>query len=313
MRVLLGLALAGWATAQPVEVATLATPAPVSIFLVAQTGKFGGAVCDDHKVRMWTLPEGKLAREIDLGNRSLDVAVLSGDGEWIAVGDHSGLYTVWNASTGAEQLHVQMPYYPFAMAFSPDGKRLAIAPVGEPVQVYDVSAKKKLFELQRAVGGTQAVAFSNDGARIATADSDTVVRVYDSRNGELLARNADFLAEPLAASFTADGKHLLAAGADKIIAWLDASTGRVLRRSAKLADPVNYLEVSPDGKWAAAGLMHADNMLLAAPVIILETESGRSVQEWLPPSLVLGGRWTRDGHLLVGVGKGNSLHIWRVQ
>jgi hypothetical protein len=39
-----------------------------NIFLVAQTGKFCGAVCEDHKVRMWTLPEGKLVREIDLGN-----------------------------------------------------------------------------------------------------------------------------------------------------------------------------------------------------------------------------------------------------
>jgi len=37
------------------------------------------------------------------------------------------------------------------------------------------------------------------------------------------------------------------------------------------------------------------------------------VQEWLPSSLVLGARWTRDGHLLVGVSKENILHIWRVR
>lgn len=314
MRVLLlGVVLAGWAAAQTLELATLATSAPVSIFVLTRTGTLGAAVCDDHELRMWRLPEGKLLREVDLSNRSVDKAVISGHGEWIAAGDHNGLYTVWNASTGAEQLRVQMPYYPFAMTFSPDGKRLAIAPVGEPVQVYDVLSKRKLFELDRAVGGTQAVVFSNDGGRIGTADSDTAVRVYDSRNGELLARNADAVMEPLAASFTADGKRLVAAGGDKIIALLDASTGRVLRNSAKLADPVNFLEVSPDGKWVAAGLMHAANLMMAAPVMIFETESGRSLQEWLPSSRVLGGGWTNDGHLLVGVGTKNSLHIWRVR
>jgi WD40 repeat protein len=206
-----------------------------------------------------------------------------------------------------------MPYYPFSMAFSPDGKRLAIAPGGEPVQIYDVGSGKKMFELQRAVGGTQAVAFSRDGGRIATADSDTVVRVYDGRNGELLARYTDFLLEPLSAAFTKDGTQVVAAGADKVIAVLDATTGKAVRKSAKLVDPVAYLEVSPDGALTAAWLMHADNLLMPAPLVISETGSGIKVQEWLPAGRVVGGGWTNDGHLLTAIGTGKGVHIWRVR
>jgi WD40 repeat protein len=297
---------------QPAAVEMLASPAPASFAVLAKSGKVAAAACSDGKLRVWSLP-AKSVMQIDASQRDFDSLAISADGAWIAGGDHKGSYTVWNAATGMRQMQLDMPYYPFAMAFSPDGRRLAIAPAGEPVQIYDVASGKRVLELQRTVGGSGAVVFSRDGSRIATADTDTVVRIYDARNGELLARHTDFLLEPLAVSFTVNGQQLMAAGADKVIALLDASTGKAVRKSAKLADPVAYLEVSPDGALTAAGLMHADNLLEPAPVLISETASGRKVQEWLPPSRALGGGWTDDGRLLVATGADNGLRIWRVR
>jgi WD40 repeat protein len=281
--------------------------------MLAKTGVVAVAVCDDQKLRVWNLPKGQLLRELNLGKRAVDAAVVSADGRRVAVGDHKGSYTVWNLSTGAEALHVQLPNYPFAVALSSDGTRLAIAPAGEPVQIYEVESGMRLFDLQRPIGGTAAVAFSADGRRIGTADADTVVRSYDARNGELLARHTDFLLPPLATVFTPDGKRLLAAGGDKVIATLDSSTGTVVRKSAKLADPVSFLDVSPDGVLTMAALLHADNMLMPAPVIIFETESGRKVQEWVPATRVLGGAWTQNGDLIVATGSDRNLHIWRLR
>jgi dipeptidyl aminopeptidase/acylaminoacyl peptidase len=307
-----GLMLVYSLRAQPSQLATLATPVRATSFVLAKTGRLAGAVCEDGKLLLWTLPEGRMLRTIDLG-RNIDIVAMSEDGGWIAAGDHGGSYTVWDTSTGARQMHVQMPFYPFALAFSPDGKRLAIAPVGEPVEIYDPASGQKLFELPRTTGGSAAVSFSRDGGRIATADTDTVVRIYDARNGEMLARNAEFLLVPLTAAFTPDGKQLVTAGGDKVIALLDAATGNVIRKSTKAADPVLYMHVSPDGALVAAMLMHADNMLMAAPLVISETASGREVQEWLPPSLALGGGWTKDGRLLVATATEKALHIWRVR
>ena len=299
--------------AQPSEIATLAMPAKATSFVLAKTGRVAGVVCEDKKLRLFGLPEGRVLRTIDLGDRSIDVIVISDDGGRVAAGDHGGGYTVWDTSTGAVRMQLRMPFYPAALAFSPDGQRLAIAPTLEPVQIYDPASGRKLVELQRPIGGSQAIAFSRDGERIATADSDTVVRIYDSRNGEMLARNSDFVLEPMAAAFTADGKQLLAAGADKIIAYLDTATGRAIRKSAKVVDPVAYMEVSADGELLASVLMHADNMLMPAPLVISETASGRKVQEWVPASLVLGGAWTTDGHLLAATATAEALHIWRVR
>jgi hypothetical protein len=74
-----------------------------------------------------------------------------------------------------------------------------------------------------------------------------------------------------------------------------------------------YLDVSPDGSLVAAQLMHADNMLMAAPVIVSELSSGRKVDEWMPTSLAIGGGWTKDGRLLVATGSEKAVHLWRVR
>ncbi|MCU1237125.1 MAG: hypothetical protein JWP63_5092 [Candidatus Solibacter sp.] len=318
---LAGLVIACGLSAQVAEVATIEVttievatiPAEAGFVVLAKTGRLAAAVCRDKTLHVWSLPDGKAVRSIDVGDRAMDVVTISDDGRWIAAGDHRGGYTVWDTASGAVQMELKMAFYPFAIAFSTDGKRIAIAPAGEPVQIYDLASRKKLFELQRPVGGTAAVAFSRDGARIATADADTEVRVYDARTGELISSNADFLMVPLAAAFTADGKHVLTAGGDKIIALVDAATGNVKRRSAKLVDPPIYMETSPDGALLAAGLMHADNMLQPAPLMISEVASGRTVQEWKPATMMVGGTWTTDGHLLVATTTKGAIHLWRVR
>lgn len=308
------LAAGGAAPAALAEVATLAaTPVAVGSVVLAKTGRLAGAACADGKLRLWSMPDGRLQREIDLAGRNVDVLVLSVDGRRIAAGDHGGAYTVWDTSTGATLVQLQMPFYPSTMAFSHDGRTLAIAPAGDPVQLIDAGSGRKLLELQRPVGGTAALAFSRDDRRIGAADADTVVRIYDVRSGALLAQNADFLLEPLAIDFSADGRQLLAAGGDEIIVAMDTRTGNVIRKTAKAGDPVGYVEVSADGRLLAAGFMHAANMLSPAPIVISDMASGRTVQEWVPASLIYGGTWTSDGRLLVATASEKALHIWRVR
>lgn len=306
------LLLAGSAAAQPAQIQTLAVPDNPQGFVISKSGKVA-AVVGKAKLYLWSLPEGRLTRTIDLGNRNIYITAASPDGSSLAAGDMTGGYTVWNTTSGAPRIDFRLPHYPAAMSFSPDGKRLAIAPANEPVLIYDSRSWKQLFELQRTIGGSQAVAFSPDGTRIATADSDTVVRVYDARNGELLSRYTDLLMEPLAAAFSADSKQVLSGGGDKFIAWLDASSGRPAQKSPKLEDPPAYLEVSPDGKFLAAGLMHADNMRQPGQLLIYDMATGRQVDRWTPNGLPVGGTWTPDGHLIVATAGEKEIQLWRVR
>lgn len=297
----------------PKEIATLTTVAKPWSFIMAKNGRVAASVTADGQLRVWSMPEGAPLPTINLGTRQIYLLTISSDGRTIVAGDFSGEYSIWQTASGVEQAHLRLGFYPSTLAFSPDGSRLAIAPVGEPIQIYDVAATRKLFELQRPVGGTAAIAFSRDGTRLAAADADTVVRFYEARTGELLKTNADFLLEPLAAAFSADGKQLLTGGGDKLLATLDVASGTTARKSGKLDDPVASVDLSPDGAWSAALLMHADNLTMPAPVIVSEAATGRRVTQWLPPSVALWSGWTDDGRLLVATGDDRAVHIWHVR
>jgi WD40 repeat protein len=207
------LAIAAAQTPQP-NAETIRLPLPAQAASVALSARANRAavVCRDGKLRVWDLAEARLLRVIALTSGNIDYTAISSEGRWIFTGDHSGNVVVWDSETGQAQLQLRSPHYPSTAAFSRDGKWLAMAPMGDPVQVFDVHAGRKLYETKAITGGTAAIAFSRDNSLIVTADADTAVRVYDARTGKLLAENRDFLLEPLAVDFTSDGKQVIAAG-----------------------------------------------------------------------------------------------------
>ena len=312
-------ALVAPAVAQPrppaTKIATLAAPAPALSFNLATTGTTAAVVSTDGKLRLWSLPNGRLLRTIDVPGRQYWIAVsaITDDGRSVAVADENGGVTVWDVSTGQSGFHFQLPHYPAIVQFSHDSKRLALAAATATVEVFDVAARRKLYELERPSLGAAAVAFSRDGSLLAAADVDTVIRMYDARTGRLMFRNTDLLLEPLAVDFTADGKQVVAAGADKVVVVIEAATGKTVRRMKKLSEPVMYVWVSADGKFLATALMKADNLELPAPVGVWEIASGQQLADWLPATRVLGGGWTTDGRLLVAISAPGSVQIWRLR
>ena len=74
-----------------------------------------------------------------------------------------------------------------------------------------------------------------------------------------------------------------------------------------------YLEVSPDGDALATVFMKAENLTEPAPVAVWDAGSGRQRANWLPPTMAVGGGWTRDGHVLIVTPTAEAVHIWRVQ
>jgi WD40 repeat protein len=289
-------------------------PAPVTSVALSATSNRAAVVSRDKKLTLWDLADGRLLRTIALATADIDVTAISNDGRWIFTGDHSGNAFIWDANTGQAQLQMRLPHYLGAACFSHDGKFIAIAPRGDPVQVFDVAATRMLYQTNAVAGGTAALAFSRDGTSIATADADTAVRVYDARTGKLVAENRDFLLEALALDFNSDGRQVVAGGGDKILTFIDAASGKLIRRLQKTDEPVSFssLKVSPDGSLVAAILMKAENMTQPAPVVMWEVSSGQKKSQWMPTTLALGMDWTRDGRLISAGADSDSLHIWRV-
>lgn len=295
------------------ETTIVPTPSQVMSASVAAAVQRVAAICRDGKLRIWDIGAGRLLQTLEPGGASIDLLVLSPDGRWVFTGDHSGNAVVWDSGTGKAKLEERLEHYPSAAAFSLDGKLLAIAPAGDPLQVFNVVEGRKLYTTGKVTGGTTALAFSRNGTAIGAADADTGVRVYDAQTGKLVAENHDFLLEPLAIDFTADGKQVMAAGADKMLVMIDAARGKLVRRSEKMSEPVFYLATSPDGTSVALVFMKADNLSQPAPVEVWEVASGKKKSERLPPALALAGGWTRDGHLIAVTAGPDAMTIWQAE
>jgi WD40 repeat protein/mono/diheme cytochrome c family protein len=72
-----------------------------------------------------------------------------------------------------------------ALAWSPDGKRVAVAGAAPEVNVYDPESGASISQCKGHTAGIYTVAFSPDSAMLATAGFDGMVRLYNTATGEL--------------------------------------------------------------------------------------------------------------------------------
>jgi WD40 repeat protein len=74
------------------------------------------------------------------------------------------------------------------VAFSPDGRRLALGDGENYVTVWDADSGEELLSLEGHEAVVTAVAFSPDGKRLASASQDDSVRLWDARTGKCRSR-----------------------------------------------------------------------------------------------------------------------------
>ena len=74
----------------------------------------------------------------------------------------------------------------FALDWSPDGKRIAVAGASPSVNLYDPETGDRKAACQGHSAGIYAVAFSPDATRLATGGFDGKVRVYNASDCKLL-------------------------------------------------------------------------------------------------------------------------------
>ena len=78
-----------------------------------------------------------------------------------------------------------------AVAFSPDGQRLATASWDHTAKVWEAESGKEVLTLSGHSDRVNGVAFSPDGQRLATASWDKTAKVWEAESGkELLTLRA---------------------------------------------------------------------------------------------------------------------------
>jgi WD40 repeat protein len=143
-----------------------------------------------------------------------------------------------------------------AVAFRPDGRRLASAGCDHAVKVWDADTGRLVRTLAGHRDKVLTLAWSADGRRLASAGLDSAIRLWDAESGVSLATLPSREGCVQAVAFAPDGR-LLACGEAGVVEDWDVEARRLLRTLPVLPGyaPLYAVAVSPDGRTlAAAGL-----------------------------------------------------------
>lgn len=258
------------------------------------------------------------------GGQPLEALAVSSDGQRIATGGWGGEVRIFTVNAAEPQLTLNTgATYVFALAFSPDGKQLAIGSNARPdyVTLWDAASGRQTGALKGHSDAVLSIAYSRDGNKLLTGSYDNTARLWDLSSGasrEL--KGHDWWV--WSAVFSPDEQRIATASQDgSVIVW-SATTGQPGPPFLGHGGPVYSAAFSPNGEliasasydkhvllWRPADLRAQDfeKALAAAgasaPTTPFQSLDGHS-------AAVRSVRFSSDGRLLVSGGNDNAVCVW---
>jgi WD40 repeat protein len=206
---------------------TLSAGAAVRCVALSADGKLLASGGDDNAVQLWDPATGKPIRKLTGPTDWVLSVAVSPDGKFVAAGGHDGRLWLWE--TGGKKLFdvlAQAPLPPkaavetnvvSALAFSPDGKQIALG--GSDGKVYQFQANDGKF-IRAIAGHTGAItglAYHPGNAALASSSKDRSLRLWNSQNGAPLKTLEGHTAWAEGVVFLEKGTRLASAGADRTV------------------------------------------------------------------------------------------------
>ncbi len=151
----------------------------------------------DRAIKLINVANGQFIDDINKLNESVLCMVRHPGKDMVAYGGEVGVPRLYNISDNQKRTNAnndtnlvrefdRQPGAVRAVAFSPDGKFLAIGGVGADVRVYAIDSGKLTMTLKGDETATYSIAWRRDGKQVATGGFDGRLRLFDAEKGDIL-------------------------------------------------------------------------------------------------------------------------------
>lgn len=234
----------------------------VEFLTFSADGKMLCTVCAD-RVRVWEIPAFKppVLRDEILTQRGF-VAAISPDAKTLAIVEQHAeegpdKVTLWDLEEHSpERTLAGLSYEGYGwhgdVAFSPDGKLLAYAPLEPTVRIWNLSSGAVLQDLTGHSNRVPTVAFTPDGKNLITGSWDQTIKLWDVATWSELKRLKGHFDELRCVALSPDGKLLASGAKDGGLNVWSADPKRNEPTKVKLAAGGGLVALSPDGGTAVA-------------------------------------------------------------
>ena len=242
------------------------------------------------------IAQRKLSRRRVLAGLAVTGVIAVGGGiTWWVISPHP-LYTYRGHSSEV-----------WAVAWSPDGKRIASGSFDHTVQVWDAADGGNVFTYRGHSSGMFAVAWSPDGKRIASGSYDHTVQVWDAADGGNAYTYHGHPDTVWVVAWSPDGKRVASGSADMTVqVWdaVDGGNGCTYRGHSSLVYAVAW---SPDGKRIASGSYEHT-------VQVWDAADGGNVFAYRGHSdTVLAIAWSPDGKRIASGSDDKTVQVWEAK
>jgi WD40 repeat protein len=283
-------------------------------------GQLIASISEDKTTHLWNTQTGGIVQTYrDARKRAMALA-WSPDGSLLALGyagDKRNPETlrVIEALTGQQVFayvssagfwNTQADKTIFAVAWSPDGARLACGGGEYKIDIFDIRLWKQQITYKGHHSAVYALAWSPDGRQIISTGADDAIHLWDAMNGKNVATYFKHSSIVSGVAWSPNGQRIVSVSYDKTAEVWNTFTGTSLATYRGHSDRIQSVAWSPDGMHIATGArdgsVHLWDASKGTRLLTCEghTDSVNVV------------RWSPDGKRLATAGADKTARIWSV-